>query len=429
MVTFAGRQIIVAEDPFTLTPPPVKLEFTQAVERASRVLALAACGEPSTPDKCDPARANAVRGLLQGLNVAHFVTTDTSVFRTEMRGGDYTTYWISGRIDKLDDELAREVREAAHRGEALVLDGVHDERNKVLDAVGGVEVQGKLGAQDQSVWLAATVFGDKLLKSVGRGLKLELAGGQILGRFGAATGVPAVVGNGYGTGRALFLGLDLVGSLANEVLWPGQVDLGLTWVLPTLPASYTPGAYVPVAMTIVNAGQDVTAEVRTTLPAGAAFIAADPMAVSTTNPIVWRFALAAASERTLRLALSAPTAEGTHPISTEIGSVRDGVYTPYLTNQALSLSVVSAASRLPAIQSQIQALAVTSNERTSRDKAAADTGAAQAAMAERQWAQAIDKLLSAVDWLTRITSTDVSAQRLALDAALKEAQWRWAESQ
>ncbi len=429
VLTFAGAQIVLAEDAFTLTPPPVNLQFTQAVERASRVLALAACGEPSTPDKCDPARANALRGLLEGLNVTHFVTHDASVFQTEMRTGDYTTYWISGRIPRLDDTLAGEVREAAHRGEALILDGVHDERNKILDAVGGVKVQGKLGEQDQSVWLAAPVFGDKLVKSVGRGLKLELAGGQVLGRFGSATGVPAVVGNTYGQGRALFLGLDLVGSLANEVLWPGQVDLGLGWVLPAIPASYTPGAYVPVVMTVANAGQDVTAEVRTLLPAGAVFIAAHPAAVSTTNPIVWRFPLAAGGEQTLHLALSAPTAEGTYPISTEIGTVRNGVYTPYLTQQTLSITVVSATGRLPAVQSQILALAVSTNERTDRDKAAADVVAAQAAIAAGQWAEAIDELLSAIDWLTRITSIDVSAQRLALDAALKEAQWRWAESQ
>jgi hypothetical protein len=344
-----------------------------------------------------------------------------------MRGGDYTTYWISGRIDKLDDPMAQELREAAHRGEGLVLDGVHDERNQELDAAAGVKVQGKLGEQDQPVWLGAPVFADTPLPSAGRGLKLGLEGGQVLGRFGSATGVPAVVGNAYGRGRALFFGLDLVASLAADGRWPGQVDRGLAWVLPALPASYTPGAYVPVAMTIANAGQDVTAEVRATLPAGAAFIAADPPATSTANPVVWRFALAAGSQRTLRLALAAPTTEGTHLLSTEIGTVREGVYTPYLANQTLGLSVVSAASRLPAIQSQILALAVAPNERTPRDKAAADTGAAHAAMAAGRWAEAIDKLLSAIDWLTRITSVDVSARRLELDAALQEAQWRWAE--
>jgi hypothetical protein len=72
---------------------------------------------------------------------------------------------------------------------------------------------------------------------------------------------------------------------------------------------------------------------------------------------------------------------------------------------------------------------VAPNERTPRDKAAADTGAAHAAVAAGRWAEAIDKLLSAIDWLTRITSVDVSARRLDLDAALQEAQWRWAEGQ
>lgn len=429
VLTFAGAQIVLAEDAFTLKPPAVNLQFTQAVERASRVLALAACGEPSTPDKCDPARANALRALLDGLNVTHFVTNDASVFQTEMRSGEYATYWISGRIAKLDDALAGEVREAAHRGEALILDGVHDERNMILDAVGGVNVQGKLGERDQAVWLAAPVFGDKLLASAGRGLKLELAGGQVVGRFGSATGVPAVVGNTYGQGRALFLGLDLVASLAGEAKWPGQLDLGLGWVLPPLLPSYTPGAYVPVVMTVANAGQDVTVEVRTTLPTGAVFIAADPPAVSSTNPIVWRFPLATGAQRTLHLALSAPTAEGAHQITTEIGTVRNGVYAAHVTQQMLSIAVVSATGRLPAVQSQILALAVSTNEQTDRDKAAADTAAAQAAITADQWAVAIDELLSAIDWLTRITSIDVSAQRLALDSALKEAQWRWAESQ
>jgi hypothetical protein len=204
---------------------------------------------------------------------------------------------------------------------------------------------------------------------------------------------------------------------------------GLDGILPPLPTTLTPGAYVPLSLTVTNAGQDAMVEIRTTLPAGGSYLAAAPAPASPAGPVVWRFPLAAGARQVLHLALRAPLAEGTHTVSTEIGTVVGGTFAPYGTPHSLALTVVAASAQLPAVQARIAALVVANKDRAARDKAAGDVSEATKAIAAGRWSDAIEALIDAIGWLTRIESADTAAARLALDQALKEAQWRWASAQ
>ncbi|MDP2786122.1 MAG: hypothetical protein Q8O38_16250, partial [Sulfurimicrobium sp.] len=66
---------------------------------------------------------------LTSLGITHWISTTQVDFKQAFRSGKYNVYWISGGAEKLKDKLAEEIREAVNRGDGLLLDGVHDERN------------------------------------------------------------------------------------------------------------------------------------------------------------------------------------------------------------------------------------------------------------------------------------------------------------
>lgn len=476
VATVGGTELTLAQDTIVLKTVSVELTLGQALERASRVLVLAACsghGEGNEEDhddhghdhshdrsvvsrpnqsshascdhngdghddsgddganhgrKCGLGRAQTIDGLLTGLGIAHRVTTDPEIFRTELRTGAYSTYWVSGQVSKLRDDLAEEIREAVYRGEGLILDGVHDQRNKVLEETAGATAHGKQGSRNVIVWALPPLFDGVALGSVGHSLRLDLAGGQITGRYRTQAGLPAIVANAYGQGRSVLFGIDLVASLtADPTRWPGETGSALGWLLPPLSGSFGAGAYVPLTLTVKNLGEAAQVEVHATLPAGAVFVSADPTptAVPTAGVVSWSFSMAANAEQVVHLALRAPAAAGSYGVVTEIGTVANGAFTAYGQAQTLSFTVAAAGSQLTAVQSQIKALTVTSRDRNHRDTAAARVGSARTAMAGNRWADAISQLIDAIDQLKDITSADTSAIRLSLDQALREAEWQW----
>ena len=484
--TVATGEITLAQDNFTLIAPPIKLDLAQALTHESRILVLAACsghGEGNETDhhdhdlgctrdcdgllgyirslltspgetwhmscdhegdghddsgdddphrKCGLGRAQSIDTLLNSLGIAHRVTTDPAVFRKEFRSGAYTTYWFSGQVTKLhDDNLAEEVREAVNRGDSLALDGVHDQRNALLEQVVGATVRGKQGGQNAKVWALSPVFDGQGLATLGRGLRLDVSGGQIVGRYNTKTGTAAIVDNAYGQGRSLLYGIDLVASLTADLRWNSEANQGFNWLEPALPGTLGSGAYLPLTLVIKNEGVTADVEVHTTLPAGASYVAAepDPATTPTGQLVKWDFNLAAGAQKVLTLSLRAPMAAGTYPIVTEVGTVKNGVYTAYGAPQTTNLTVTAASSGLATIKSQVKALKVNVFEWLKRDVAAMDIDLAQAAIKAGHWEDAIDHFVDAINALNSISSASTSAIRLELDQALKEVEWRWAVTQ
>lgn len=386
-------------------------------------------------DRCGLGRAQILDALLDELAIAHRVTTDPEVFRRELRTGAYTTYWISGKAEKLRNALAEEIREAVYRGDTLVLDGVHDERNKIFDEVVGVRYKGQLGARDQAVELLAAPFEPGSLPSVGRGLKLEPAGAAVAAKFAGKQ--PAILVQAYGKGHGLLFGFDLVASvLADVARWPRQAANALYALLPEEAGPHTLGAYVPLFLVVKNpAPLPVDAEVRSTLPPGSTYLAALPSGSVENDPvprIVWRFPLAASAEQALSLTLRAPMEAGDYTIASEVGVYSADNFVAAGPAQSLSLEVAEAAARLADVEAELRALAVAKRDRHGRDRAAAGVAQARTAIGKNRWDDAIAGLLDAVGHLLELTSADpakTAALRLSLGRALREAAWRWSQAQ
>jgi len=175
------------------------------------VLVLVSCKATDDGDDdvgCVSQRTPFLDTYLASLGVLHKIVTTDDSFKTEMRSGKYNTYWISGGAKKLEDNVASELREAGFRGETVVIDGVHDERNKELDDVVGVLYKGKPAHLDTvtltGTFLPAGTFtpsGAKPIRVVltGRaeGPELDLAVPAIdMGaELPASAGIPKVIGN------------------------------------------------------------------------------------------------------------------------------------------------------------------------------------------------------------------------------------------
>ncbi len=475
VATLAGTERVLAQDTLTLAGPAVDLALDVRLDPDARVLVLAACaghGEGPEHDHraagqrgqasqhhpvrhggcgqcerdcdeegdghddddshgghCGLGRAQALDALLDGLDIAHRVTTDPAVFRAELRSGAYNVYWLSGKIDKLKDDLAQEIREAVYRGGGLIQDGVHDERNKTFDVVAGIVWRGKLGARDQNVWLVDPPFDPLVLPSLGRGLKVQLAGGDSLGRFGDSRGQPAIVGHAYGQGQSLLFGFDLATSLDAGGDWPTQIGHGIAHVTPPADAGLTPGAWLPVVWRVVNRGAAVDAGLRVSLPPGSVYVGAEPAPESAApgaSVLDWRFPLAEHAEQVIRLDLRAPDAAVDIRLSGEAGAWEGGTFTPYVGPVPLDLTLSSGGGALATLATQIANLPVNRSERSRRDYATVAVRAAQADWTAGRWQDVIDHLIDATDGLLAIASLDTTSLRLGLDLALKEAQYRWA---
>jgi len=428
--TVDGAARTLGQDTFTVIAPPVNLAVTLASHAQARVLVLLSCrpDEVHEDPDCVVQRRAFLNAYLTSLGVMHVITISDTEFQTAFRSGVYNTYWISGGREKLAAALAEEVREAVHRGDALLLDGVHDERNAILDPVIGADVAGKLSPVNETVDLTGTVFAPGPIATVGRPLRLGLTTGQAQAGYPASAGRPAIVTNQYGQGRGLLFGFDLVGTLMADAASTRLADVSqaaIGWLTPAAGDSVVPGDYVVVRTRVENVGQAVDLRVTVDLPVGAAYFASTPVAtVAADGRPVWTVSLASGQAIDLDAAIRAPMASGTATVNVTIDAVRNGVTRPYNT-YALSLVVHGAAAIGPEVVSGLQALAVAQAEQAHRDIAIGHIQTAQTRLGAQQYGEAIAELLESVKWLLKISSADVSPYRLAVDRLLDEAAYRW----
>lgn len=435
-----GSAILLDQEVFRIKKDLVKLELTHSLGNGTRLLVLAGCGKDASLDAngvwaCAQERVAMIDEMLTGLPVPHFVTRDPAVFLGELRSGAYNAYWVSGRVDKMHEYLDEELREAAFRGEAIFIDGAHDERNKTLDDAIGIKITGKTGQQDLSVYLASP-FDAVTLPSSGRGLRLGVTAGDIVGRFdSAANGLPAVVANRYGFGHGLQYGFDLLGGVqVNPGGWRKAFTQGLGWAQGPLANTQIAGEVIEYRVTVDNLGVAMAGELHLTLPEGAAYLSADAppfSAPASDNPQgVWKFSLSKDGRYTLSVLMRLPELPGNHVVVSEAGAFINGAYQRYGEPLTSTISVVSALSSLDLIKLEIQNLPITlAKEITLRNKAATHIEAARKAVASLDYATAIAQLAMAADVLAGIAPETVRSARYSVGRALKEAEWQWHKTQ
>ena len=445
--TVAGDTHTLAQDSFTLVPTPtqpVKLDIRQTLSNGSRVLVLASCNDGESdvissdgkPPVCITTRTQTIDQALSALGVAHTITTNESAFTLALRSGLYNTYWISGKEDKLHDDLAGEIREAVNSGDGLILDGLHDQRNKTLDSIAGLTWKGKIGETDLPVEINGPMFAAQTLATVGRALKIELAGSLQQAAFhgSQANGSgPAIISNHYGNGYAVTFAFDLPLSLSAQAKWQAVLGSALQAVMPAQSTTTTPDGVLSVKTSVTNLAKAIDIDVASVLPAGAVYLSMNPTGsyTSATRSIDWRFSLAEAQSKDVLLLLQAPSIAGDSSLQTTVSSIRNGVATPYGNPLTLPIKVIAAAQSSADAIKTLQALTLTQKkDQKLRD---ALVGQLQDAMSDFNkntaagYQSAIASLVDSADQLSGLAPLDTSAVRLGIDRIVKEAQWRWVQ--
>jgi sugar lactone lactonase YvrE len=446
--TVGGKPMTLAQDAFQLLPkakPDVKLAIEQNPLAGNRVLALVSCndGEDDTPGSdgkppvCVTERSQAIDAALAELEVPHMVVSSPEAFQAKLRTGMFNTYWISGKEDKMTAQQVAELRERINGGEGLIVDGVHDNRNQVFDAMTGIRYRGKIGETDLPVRFNGPLFEAQRLQSVGRAIKPDAEGSTPQAVFEGSKPTsdgPAVFSNAYGNGRALLFGFDLASSLSKQQGWLPVLRSALAAVLPQAAEVPMGGALVPLHTTITNQSEAVELEVTVQLPAGATYQSSAPEAVfdQTGNTVRWKLALAAAQTVSLDLQLLAPATPGQTTLETTVSWLDKGTPVQYGDKLQRGITVNSASEYGTAALDAIGKLAVTHpKDRKARDAAASavqDGMASFGAGTQAGYAAAIASLLDAADNLIALP-VDTAAIRQLIDCILRDAEWRWSRLQ
>ena len=446
--TVGGKQLTLAQDSFQLLPkakPDVKLAIDQQLLAGNRVLALVSCndeerdvpGDDGNTPVCLTERMHAIDAALTELEVQHVVVSSPEAFQAKLRSGMFNTYWISGKEDKMTAQQVAELRERINGGEGLIVDGVHDNRNKVFDAVTGILYRGKIGETNLPVRFNGPLFDGQRLRSVGRAIKPETNGSTpqavFEGSMPQAYG-PAVLSNVYGNGHSMLFGFDLASSLAHEPGWLPVLRSALVAVAPTVGEVPMGGALVPLRTTITNQSEAVDLEVKVKLPAGASYLTSSPQAEfdEASDTVRWMLFLSAGQTASLDLQVRAPDAAGQYALESTVSWIDKGTAVQYGDKLQRGVSVNSATQFGTAALDAINKLpALHPKYRKPREAAANGVRAGMgyfAAGTQAGYAAAIAALLDASDNLVALP-VDTAAIRQQIDCVLREAEWHWSRLQ
>lgn len=424
-----------AQAAFTATTKSVAdVTTAPAPNGDARLLVLLSCHPDGHEDDEDAACGSARHALLDqylaSLGYSHKIVTTTDAFRLELRSGRYNAYWIAGGAKKLKDNLAEEVREAAFRGETLVLDGVHDERNKDLDPVAGVRYKGKPSHLDTVTLTGAFLPSGSFDVAGGKAVRFELTTGVRQARFN--TGDPAIATNAFGYGKALLFAFDLAGTLQAQpasTLLRSMLDQSLEHVTPEVAGSVTGGAYVPITIALRNAEPvAIDLEASIALPAGFALVSGAPPAIVTGSQVTWTVHLEAGATKTLEAALRAPEASGTYSVPV---AIRQGYASTFVNVGTYPIAIVVKGldTELGKLKADLQALSLAaSKDRSARDNAVALLAAAQTQVSQARWEDAIGSLVDATGKISEIGGVDAGPYRAAGGNLVKEVERRWWET-
>lgn len=444
--TVGSKTITLARANFTLLKLDVKLDIKQTLANGNRVLVLVSCSDgesdagetASKPAACTTAREQIIDQALTALGVTHTITTNETAFRLAFRSGIYNAYWVSGKEDKLHDDLVAEIGEATFAGDGLILDGIHDQRNKPFDVIAGLTYRGKIGQTELPVDIDGPLFAAETLPTIGRALKIDLSGSTQQAAFHGSQpngSGPAIISNAYGSGHALTFAFDLVSSVAAQIQWQSILGTGLQAMLPMQTTTLTPDGLLSIKTRVTNQGEATAVAVNSVLPVGATYLSLNPTGSfnTGTRTIAWSFNLPATQSQELFLLLQAPSLAGDSSLQTTVATVNNGIVTPYGAPLTLPITVIAAAQSSVDAINALQAFPLTQ----SKDKKLRDALVAklQDAMIHFNtntvtgYQTAITGLLDVTGSLSKLTTIDTTAVRLDIDHILREAQWRWVQTQ
>ena len=266
--------------PFVVLPPAVAVDLDLRRAGPAKLLALvhpACSGDPGEDDDghdaadtgdtehapaCDDQDEQSrldrdyLSRLLRERAIAHTIVENEAEFLARLRSGRYGTYALLGSHHRVDGPVEDELAAAVLRGEGLLAADGGDDPEDAL----GLERDVFVDATQVSVDTFGAYPGAVLALAAGHHVAAaELEGAQTIARVTGPQRDPAPVAgttNGYGDGRAVWFGFDLLrearlagtGSEAETLLVQALRHAGPQAV------AALPGRAVPLAVGIVNRG-------------------------------------------------------------------------------------------------------------------------------------------------------------------------------
>ena len=456
--------IDLAQASFVVTKPPVKLDVAQDIKAgtggAAKVLVLYDC-EPdlgwdllgwlrlSYTHACYKERAQYLSNYLGSLNVAHYITYDRNAFRRELRSGAYTSIWMLGALPDCGPNLLNEVREAVNRGATLLVDGgTTAYENHALYRLAGARYGGHIWLSNKAMDVSGASFTSTRLSTVGLPLRLSLSGGTVLASYPrqycyrvdydgddntphpSGSSYPAVVGNAYGRGKALAFGFDLISALRNggsdTAAWKRFVTESAGYLKPIdEQRALVAGEMAVFGTKLSNQGSAVGIEARMSLPAAAQVVGTTPQAVlEPGNKVLWKFDLGAGQSVPLQLTLRAPLSTGSYTVGSEMAVVRNGQKQPYASYSQSFNVMDSLAPAKAAYQKLLSLTGVPFLESLNWLSAKVNLDYGIKLYQQGRYHEAVEELGEAANNIRQL-SAPLSAERLAVDRLMQEAQYRW----
>lgn len=414
----------------TIFPVPAAALATRSFPTAqNRVLAFVSCNAADGDAQCAAGRAAYLDTYLGTLGYDHMVVTDADEFRAQLRCGHFNSYWVSGAGAEQIDVFATELQEAVRRGEALLIDGVSSVNGSALQDAAGVEFHGTLSLANPLVTVTGGNFTSGTFAPVGVARRLAPTTARVEAAFSGRHSPAALAVNAFGSGHAVTMGFDLLGTLQAQPTTPAVADLpaaAFRIALPALDANYPGGALVPFRTEIQNLGDTIDLQVVATPSAGATL--AGPVSapgVRAGERITWDFRLPGGATQPLDAALRLPFETGTAQANIAVYRREANGLTRYNTH-VLDIPVFAGNQLAPQTLAAVQALAPHSrSEQKARDRAITVLQGAQLRMADGRFAGAIKRYLTAIDALGRIGSANTDSQKKAISRLIEEAGRRW----
>jgi sugar lactone lactonase YvrE len=374
---------------------------------------------------CAKARKVFVDDYLTSLGAEFMTVTNVVDFKRELRCGKYNTYWISGGFAKLKGTLDDELAEAVSRGESLIVDGVHDTRNKLIDEVSGAKYTGVISGNDHQVVLSGAVMPTGTFASKGRAANTTFTDATVHGLFDTATSTnTAIASDAYGLGKALTFAFDWVATAqqaASAVTAKEAMKRGISLIAPAAPTDLTPNEYVRFKTSIANPAVTAgTFEIAATLPPAAVFATSVPAPTSITGNVAkWRITAPASGSADVVYSFRTPTQDSVQPVATTVSSVLNSTLTE-IAAKSTPLAVVGYATRSAAIKTQIEALNPTpAAEKQARDKAVTYLIEATTKRTANSLQDAIEALLKVQGELDRVASLNTQTVQVQVGLLIK----------
>ncbi|SMC16636.1 Carboxypeptidase regulatory-like domain-containing protein [Andreprevotia lacus DSM 23236] len=439
--TFGGKDITLAQAPFTVVVPAIKLDAQAQLDNGNRVLVWYSCGNTwwgsNSPllanQPCFNTRKQQLQNLLNAQDVRYQLTASEADFQQQLRSGLYNQYWLLGEIDHVKSSTLLELREMVNRGNTLVLDAnALALGNSDLAAVAGASFGGVFSTANQTVTLKSGLFQAGTVASSGQPacliagsgqVQATLPGGTLASNSGCPTSGtrPAIVTNNYGKGQSVLFAYDLLDSLTaggtagNAAFATAQGSL-----VNALPLAYPVGDLVPAKISVANQAAAVTLDILSMWVNGSQLLYSSPTATATASNADWRgLALPQGATQRVQLGFTAAAPIGQQALNTALSTQgQNGSWVSY-GNLPLVYQVTDLNTLLLNAGSSLQAQAAGSGDVANLGTAKADLGRADSEARAGQYCPALLDTLGSIEALRKL-ATDYTASRQSLDELLHE---------